>query len=147
MFVSSHDISHNQTKSDMETISIKNPTTTISSKATWTGRVISGLCILFLLVDAVMKIFNHPEHVKGTVHLQWSTTAVIPLGIVLLLSTLLHLIPRTAVLGAILLTGYLGGAVATMVRINEPYYFAVVFGVLVWVGLYLRNKKVRDILS
>jgi hypothetical protein len=121
----------------------------ISKKALWTGRIISALPVLFLLMDAVMKFVKPAVVVDTTVKLGYSETTIVPLGIVLLVSTLLYIIPRTAVLGAILLTGYLGGAVATHVRAGEgwfPICFPIIFGVLLWGGLWLRDTKLRALL-
>ncbi|MBE7179004.1 MAG: DoxX family protein [Mucilaginibacter polytrichastri] len=109
----------------------------------WTGRVISALLILFLLFDAIMKIILESHSVQGSVALGWPENAIQDIGIVLFISTVLYCIPRTAVLGAILLTGYLGGAIAVMVRAGQPLYFSTVFAILVWLGLYLRDARVR----
>jgi len=114
-----------------------------TDKAAVTGKIISALCILFLLVDAVMKVIAHPISIEGSVALGWPADQVQSIGIALLVSTILYIIPRTAMLGAILITGYLGGAIAVMVRADQPLYFAAVFGVLVWAGLYLRDESLR----
>jgi hypothetical protein len=101
---------------------------------------------LFLLLDGVGKLFKPAPVVEGTVKLGYSESVLIPLGIVLIVCTVLYLIPATAVLGAILLTGYLGGAVATHVRANDGVFgivFAVAFGVLIWLGIYLRDARLR----
>jgi hypothetical protein len=110
------------------------------------GKIISALCILFLLVDAIMKVIKHPISVDGSAQLGWPVDQVQNIGIALLISTILYIIPRTAILGAILLTGYLGGAIAIMVRAGQPLYFALTFGVLVWAGLYLRDEKLRKLI-
>lgn len=115
-------------------------------KAALTGKIISILCILFLLVDAGGKVIKESHHMEGSVALGWPADQVQAIGIALLISTILYIIPRTAILGAILLTGYLGGAVAIMVRAGQPLYFAAVFGVLVWAGLYLRDEKIRALI-
>ena len=114
----------------------------VSKGSLWAGRIVSGLPALFLLVDAVMKFIKPAPVVDGTVKLGYSESVILPLGIVLLVCTVLYLIPKTAVLGAILLTGYLGGAVATHVRAQEGLFsiiFPVVFGALLWLGLWLRD--------
>jgi hypothetical protein len=117
------------------------------SKATlWAGRIISALPALFLLMDGVMKLFKPALVVEATVKLGYPESVIIPIGIVLVVSTVLYLVPRTSVLGAILLTGYLGGAVATHVRVGEGAFsvvFPLVFGVLIWLGLYLRDERLR----
>lgn len=111
----------------------------------WAGWVVGGLPALFLLLDGAMKLPKPEFVVKPTVELGYSEDVIVPLGAVLLVSTLLYLVPRTAVVGAILLTGYLGGAVATHVRAGHgPFevFFPVVFGVLLWTGLVLRDNRV-----
>jgi hypothetical protein len=121
----------------------------ISKKALWAGRIISALPILFLLIDGIMKLFKPALVVEATVKLGYPETIIIPLGIVLTACTVLYLIPRTAVLGAILLTGYLGGAVATHVRLSQgifPATFPIIMGVLVWGGLWLRDNSVRSLI-
>ncbi|WAC15254.1 DoxX family protein [Dyadobacter pollutisoli] len=123
--------------------------TTVKSqgnKGVLIGRIISALCILFLLVDAIMKVLKDSISVEGSAKLGWPVDQVQSIGIALLISTILYIIPRTAILGAILLTGYLGGAIAIMVRAGEPLYFASIFGVLVWAGLYLRDEKLRKLI-
>ncbi|MGV3601206.1 MAG: DoxX family protein [Dyadobacter fermentans] len=116
------------------------------NKVAITGLVISILCILFLLVDAVMKVIEHPISIEGSVALGWPADQVQSIGITLLVSTILYIIPRTAVLGAILITGYLGGAIAVMVKAEQSLYFAAMMGVLVWAGLYLRDAQLRALI-
>ena len=114
-----------------------------------TGRILTAIVGIFMLIDGLGKVIKPEPVVKATLELGFPESTILPLGIVLMVSTVLYLIPRTAVLGAILLTGYLGGAVATHVRMNTDYFgmcFAVVFGVLAWGGLYLRDEKIRDLL-
>ena len=109
----------------------------------------SGLPALFLLVDGVMKLFTPPVVVQATVELGYPESVIVGLGMTLLTSTLLYLIPRTSILGAILLTGYLGGAVATHVRVGGPIFnivFAVIVGALLWGGLWLRDGQLREML-
>jgi hypothetical protein len=121
----------------------------VSKKSLWAGRITSALPILFLLIDGVMKLFKPRVVVETTVQLGYPAGVILPLGIVLLISTVLYLIPRTAMLGAILLTGYLGGAVATHVRVGAglfPVLFPVIFGVLIWLGLYLRDERMRALM-
>ena len=121
----------------------------VSKKMLWAGRIISALPALFLLMDGVMKLFKPAVVVEGTVKLGYPESTIVGMGIVLLASTVLYVIPRTAILGAILLTGYLGGAVATHVRVGEgpfPVLFPVFFGVLIWLGLYLRDVRLRALI-
>ena len=121
-----------------------------SSKTTlWTGRIISGLVALFLLMDGVMKLSKPAPVVEATVKLGYPESIIVGLGIVLILSTVLYLIPRTAILGAVLLTGYLGGAVATHVRVGNGWFemlFPVIIGMLVWGGLWLRDSRLPNLL-
>ena len=109
----------------------------------WIGRFISGICILFLLFDAIMKVIKEIHAVEGSVKLGLAEHSIQDIGFVLLICTLLYAFPRTAILGAVLLTGYLGGAIAIMVRAGEPLYFALTFGLFVWLGLYLRDSRLR----
>ena len=122
---------------------------TLSSARVWAGRIMSWLPALFLIADAIMKLMKPAFVVDANVQLGYHSSAIIPLGVLLLVITIIYLIPRTAVLGAILLTGYLGGAVATHVRVGTetfPIVFAIVFGVLLWGGLYLRDRRVSSLI-
>jgi hypothetical protein len=118
-----------------------------SGKQIWTGRVIAVLLVLFLLVDAMGKVLRLAPYVEGTARVGFPDGALVPLGVVLLACTLLYAIPRTAVAGAVLLTAYLGGATATHVRMGEPFVFPVVFGVLVWAAVYLRDRRLRTAIA
>lgn len=112
----------------------------------WTGRVIVILAVLYFLFDAAMKLIVPGMVVKAS---GWHESVVISLGITLLISTILYAIPRTSVLGAILITGYLGGAIATNLFLKSPDWFnclAVVYGILLWGGLFLRDPQLRAIL-
>jgi hypothetical protein len=128
-------------------MSAENQTTEVSKKAVWVGRIISALPILFLIMDGVMKLFKPAVVLDATVKLGWPESVIVTLGVILLTSVILYLVPPTSFLGAILLTGYLGGAVATQVRIGAPLFSNVLFptylGVLLWLGLYLRNGRLR----
>ena len=121
----------------------------VTSKAKlWTGRVITIFTVAFLLFDTMVKVLNLPVAVEGTVRLGYPARLVMYIGIVELVCLGAYLYPRTAVLGAILLTGYLGGATATQVRVEDPWFiFPVVVGVLVWVGLFLRDERLRPLFS
>ncbi len=117
----------------------------------WIGWVLSGLAIAFLLMDATMKLMALPIVLETSAPLGFAGADMARgLGIVLLVSTLLYAAPQTAVLGAILLTGYLGGAVATQVRVDSPLFshvlFGVYLGIFIWGGLYLRDASVRALL-
>src|SRR5262249_32648469 len=107
---------------------------------------LSILAALFLLMDGAMKLPKPKIVVDTTVKLGYSESVIVPLGIVLLVSTILYLVPQTAVLGAILLVGYLGGAVATHVRAGNGWFeifFPVIFGAMLWGGLVLRDARLR----
>jgi hypothetical protein len=122
---------------------------TIPKGRLWAGYIMSALPALFLLMDAGMKLPKPEFVVKATTELGYPESAIVPIGVVLLVCTILYLIPRTAVLGAILLTGYLGGAVATHVRMGGPAFnivFPVIFGALLWGGLYLRDQRIAALI-
>jgi hypothetical protein len=120
------------------------------SKRLWIGRILSGLMIVFLLVDGVMKVMKARVAVDGSVQLGYPESVVFGIGAILLVSTALYAIPRTSVLGAILLTGYLGGAIATHVRVGSPLFgytlFPIYVGVILWAGLYLRDARLRALI-
>ena len=120
----------------------------------WIGRVLSGLAVLFLVFDGVMKFFMHklpPEALEAGAALQWPIEKMPLVGTILLLCVLLYVIPRTAVLGAVLLTGYLGGAVASHIRVSNPMFthtlFPIYIAVFIWLGLYLRDARVKAVIS
>jgi hypothetical protein len=124
-------------------------TASVAKKQLWAARIMSALPALFLLVDGGMKLVKPAPVVEATVRLGYPESVIFGLGIVLLACTVVYLIPRTSILGAILLTGYLGGAVATQVRVGEgwfPIFFPVILGVLVWGGLFLRDERLRILL-
>jgi hypothetical protein len=125
-------------------------TATESKPKRWAAYILSGLVILFMLFDGIMKFIKPPEVIEGTLALGYTENHLPILGGVALLSTLLYLLPRTAVLGAILLTGYFGGAMATHIRLNNPLFthilFTVYLGIFMWGGLWLRNKNLRALL-
>jgi DoxX-like family len=121
----------------------------VSKASLWGGWVMSILPALFLLADGAMKLVKSAVVVEATVKLGYQENVIVPIGVVLLLCTVLYLLPVTSVLGAILLTGYLGGAVATHVRAAGgafPIVFPIVFGVLLWGGLYLRDPRLRRLI-
>ena len=114
------------------------------------GWAVSGLMILFMLFDSISKIALERHVVEATVRIGYPLGTIRPLGIIGLLCTALYAVPRTSTLGAILLTGYLGGAIASKVRIDDPLFssvlFGVYFGILVWGGLYLRDRSLRSLI-
>jgi hypothetical protein len=113
---------------------------------TWAGWIVSALPVLGLLFSAAAKLAKPVAVVEEFTRLGWPESVTLALGIVELTCAILYLIPQTAVLGAILLTGYLGGAVATHVRIQENFIPPIVMGVLVWLGLYLRDRRLRTLI-
>jgi DoxX-like family len=117
----------------------------MSKGRVWTGRIISTILVLFLLMDCVIKFLKPPAVAESFAHLGWPLSLDIPLGVILLICTLLYAIPRTAFVGAILVTGYLGGAVATHLRVGDPLFSHVLFpiymGILLWVALFLRDDR------
>jgi hypothetical protein len=123
------------------------PSQAISKRARWTGRVLSGLAVAFLTFDAALKLLLVAPAVKGTEELGWPVSVIQPLGVIQALCLLAYLWPRSAVIGAVLWTGYLGGAIATHVRVGNPLLSHVLFpvyvAVLLWGGLYLRDLRVR----
>ena len=122
------------------------PTPPASKALLWTGRVLSALPVLMLTMSAVMKFAKPAMVVEGMTKAGWSEDLLIGLGIVELTCTVLYVMPQTSVLGAILLTGYLGGATATHVRVGEPWYGAVIMGVILWLGLALRDPRLWELI-
>ena len=118
----------------------------ISKKMLWAGRILSTLAALSLLMSGVMKLMKPPELVKEFARLGWPDDLALGIGIVELVCVTLYLVPRTSVLGAILLTGYLGGATATHVRIGDSFIAPIILGVVIWLGLYLRDARLRALM-
>lgn len=118
----------------------------ISKAQLWTGRILSALPVLLLVMSGAMKLMKPAPVVEGFAKYGYPAGAVTPIGLVELACTAIYLIPRTSVLGAILLTGYLGGATATHVRAGEPFYGAVLAGMAVWGGLFFRNPQIRALI-
>src|SRR5437660_851598 len=125
-------------------------TATVSKKTLWAGRITSALPALFLLMDSLMKVLKLAPAVEGTAQLGYPVSVVFGIGIVELACTVVYMIPRTSILGAILLTGYLGGAIASHVRISNPLFshtfFPIYVAVLVWGGLFLREGRLRALI-
>jgi DoxX-like family len=112
----------------------------------WVGRVISALVTLLFLASAVMKLKWGPGMSEGFAHLQLPESIARPLGILEMIVALVYAIPPLAVLGAVLLTGYVGGTIVTAWRIGDPVYVQIVLGLLVWLGLYLREPRLKALL-
>lgn len=115
----------------------------------WTGRVLSGLVSALLLLDAIMKLMRPEEMMKEYVRSGWPADTALTVGVILLTCTGIYLIPRTAILGAVLLTGYLGGAVATNLRLHNPLFtytlVPIYVGIFIWGGLLLRDRRLRTL--
>ena len=118
----------------------------VSNASIWAARVITTLVVLFLIFDGVTKVIKEPHVMAASQLLGFTANAVVGIGALLLLCTAIYVIPRTSILGAILLTGYLGGAVATNVHAQTVLFntlFPAIFGVLVWLGIFLRDKRLQ----
>ena len=118
----------------------------VSTAARWTGWILGVVPSLLLLFSAVMKLMRPPEVIKGFTDLGWPDRLAVSIGVVELVCTIVYLVPQTAVLGAILLSGYLGGAMATHVRLEQPFFMQFLIGVVLWLGLYLRDRRLRALL-
>jgi hypothetical protein len=120
-----------------------------NSKTTvWLSRVMVGLSSLFFIMDGVMKLFKPSFVVSATTELGYPEATIIGIGVTLLVCTALYLVPRTSILGAVLITGYLGGAIASKVRVEGPVFdfvFAIAIGAMVWGGLWLRDTRLREL--
>ena len=116
----------------------------------WTGRVLSGVAVLFLLFDSTIHILKPAVVTEGFTKLGYPVTVAVPLGLIELACVILYLIPRTSVLGAVLLTGYLGGAISAQLRVTAPLLSTLLFPIYValflWGGLYLRDARVRALI-
>jgi hypothetical protein len=134
---------------ELNSVAFRPETQSISRKRLWAGRALSTLAGLFFLVDGGAKLFKPASVVQATTQLGYPESSIVGMGILLVTCTVLYLIPRTAILGAVLLTGYLGGAVATNVRVSAPLFnilFPVLFGGFTWLGLYLRDRRLQLVL-
>ena len=124
---------------------------TTSRKMIITGWVLSALAILFLLMDGIMKLMKPDIVIQATKELGYPESSILPIGVCILLSVILHLIPRFTFIGAILITACLGGAVATHIRLQNPLFTHILFPVylviLIWLGLYLRNPQFRKLIA
>jgi hypothetical protein len=125
-------------------------TLAIPRKQQWTGRVLSTVAVLFLLFDASGKLLRPKAVIQGTADLGWPVSALLTLGVLQVICLIAYLVPRTSVLGAILSTGYLGGAVATHLRLGQPLFSHILFptylAALLWGGLWLRDRRVRQLM-
>lgn len=118
----------------------------VSKIARWIGYVMSALPVSILIFSGIVKLLGPPDLAKSFEQLGWPINLALALGIVELACTIVYVIPQTAVLGAILLTGYLGGATATHVRVGDPFIGPIVFGIFIWGGLFLRDPRIRALI-
>ena len=123
----------------------------VSTAQVWTGRVLSGIAVAFLTFDAAVKLFRVPMAIEGTTQLGYPDSVIVPLGVLQIALLILYLIPRISPVGAAFWTAYLGGAVATHVRMGNPLFSHVLFptyvATLLWAGLWLRDERVRRLLA
>ena len=117
-----------------------------SGKIVWVGRAISGLVSLVFVMSAVLKLKGGAEVAQGMAHLGLPESLVLPLAILELSCALIYLIPATSVLGAILLSGYIGGAICTHWRVGDPFFIQIALGIFVWLGLYLREHRLKALI-
>lgn len=119
------------------------PIAPVSKTSLWAGRVLSGLAIALFVVTGLFSLLKPAVAAQGFAHYGYPNGALLPVALVEIACAMVYAIPRTSVLGAILLTGYLGGATATHVRAGEPFFLPIVVGVVVWLGLFLRDGQLR----
>jgi DoxX-like family len=122
----------------------------VDTKQLWTGRVLSAFAVVFLCFDSISKLMRVQPVLDATARLGYPQGSIIPIGLLLLGCTMVYMIPRTAVVGAVLLTGYLGGAVATHVRVGNPLFetvFPIIMGSMIWAGILARDRRVRALIA
>ena len=117
-----------------------------SGKIVWVGRVISILVSLLFAMSALMKLKGRTEVIQGMAHLGLPESLIVPLAILEISCVVIYAIPATSVLGAILLTGYIGGAICTHLRVGDPFFMQIGFGIFVWLGLYLREERLKELI-
>jgi DoxX-like family len=127
------------------------PNVTISDSKTWiwAGRIVSTLVVLFSVFDGITKVIKEPHVIAASAEFGFSPNEIVLIGALMLACTILYAIPRTAILGAVLLTGYLGGAVVSNIRVGHPVFeciFPVIYGVLAWGGIFVREPRVRELI-
>jgi hypothetical protein len=112
----------------------------------WVGRVISGLVSLLFAMSAFMKLMGGAEVRQGMAHLGLPESLIMPLAILEISCVVIYAIPATSVLGAILLTGYIGGAICTHLRVGDPFFMQIAIGIFIWLGLYLRENRLKELI-
>lgn len=117
-----------------------------ADKLTWVGRILSVLIALPFVMSVYMKFFPNAEYAKNMAHLGLPGSITVTIAALEAMCVVFYLIPQTSVLGAILFTGYLGGAILTHLRVGEPAYLQALFGAIIWLGIYLREPRLRQIL-
>ena len=124
---------------------------TLSRASIWAGRILTGVVSILLAMDAALKVFMLAPAVEGTAQLGFSPHVVFPLGVIQVVCLVLYLAPRTSILGAVLWTGYLGGAVATHVRLDNPLFThtlsPIYVAIMIWGGLWLRDRRLRNVFA
>jgi DoxX-like family len=118
----------------------------VSATAVWVGRGITAVVALAFLISGVMKLVGGPEVKEGIAHLGLPESMLVPLALLEIACVVVYLVPASAVLGAVLLTGYIGGAICTHWRVGDPFYVHVVLGMVVWLGVYLREVRLHAVL-
>ena len=118
----------------------------VNGRIVWLGRVISVLASLVFAASSFMKLKGGAEVTEGMAHLGWPESLMIPLAILEISCVLIYLIPATSALGAILLTGYVGGAICTHLRVGDPFFVQIALGIFVWLGLYLRESRLKELI-
>jgi hypothetical protein len=133
----------------MESASLDVSAFPVSKGRLWTGRILSTLAVLFLIFDGVTKVIKERHVIEAMTRLAYPESTIVEIGAILLVCTALYVIPQTSVLGAVLLTGYLGGAVEAQLHAGLPLFqilFPVIFGVVIWAGLFLREERLSALL-
>ena len=128
---------------------LPNVATSNSKTLIWVGRIVSTLVVLFCAFDGIMKVIKEPHVIAASAEFGFSGNEIVFIGAIMLACTILYAIPRTAILGAVLLTGYLGGAVVSNIRVGHPVFqciFPIIFGVLAWGGVFVREPRVRELI-
>jgi len=129
--------------------SLRNGTTLDSKTLIWVGRTVSALVVLFCAFDGIMKVIKEPHVIAASAEFGFSASEIVLIGVLMLGCTILYAIPRTTILGAVLLIGYLGGAVVSNIRVGHPLFeciFPVIFGALAWGGVFVREPRLRELI-